>query len=70
MKATVIPLFKQFALHESLGDLDGVQGRSLAQVIRYYPHVEPIGNGRIRAQAADKRLVLALGVKCGRVYEP
>jgi hypothetical protein len=51
---------------QDLGDLDGVEGRTLAQIVGDHPHVEPVRNGRVTADAAHINLVLA--DRLGRGY--
>ena len=48
------------ALVQQLGDLDGVQGGALAQVVRDAPQRQAVLDGRVVADAADEDRELAL----------
>src|SRR5207249_341338 len=50
-----------------LGDLDGVQGGALAQVVRDAPEAQAVRRERVLAHAADERQVRALGVLRRRI---
>ena len=47
---------------EKLGDLNGVQGRALAEVVADAPEREPVLDGGIAPDPPDEHLVLASGV--------
>lgn len=49
------------AIDEQLGDLDGVQGSTLAQVVGDHPDVEAVFDSCILANARDVSRILARG---------
>src|SRR5215218_2658698 len=53
---------------ELLGELDGVRGGALAQVVRHDPHLQPALVRRVAAQAADEDHVAPGGAGRGRVW--
>ena len=48
-------------LEELFGDLDGVGGRSLAEVVAHAPEEQGVGPAQVLADAADEDVVLARG---------
>ncbi|KAF0137880.1 MAG: hypothetical protein FD153_1587 [Rhodospirillaceae bacterium] len=53
--------FFQMVPHQNLGNLDGIEGRPLAQVVGHTPEGKAIGDRTIRAQARDIDRILADG---------
>ena len=53
------PGVREVALHQALGDLHGVEGRTLAQVVGDDPERQPVRDRRILADPADVDGVLA-----------
>ena len=49
----------QPVLDHRLGDLDRVQRRTLAQIVRDHPQVQPVADGRVLADARDEHAILA-----------
>src|SRR5882762_1831518 len=49
----------QLVFHQVFGDLNGVEGRTLAKIIGDDPHRKSVLNGRILPQAADEDRILA-----------
>ena len=47
------------ALHEHLGDLDGIGGRPLPEVVGHHPEVEAVGVGNVAADATGVHRVLS-----------
>jgi len=52
---------------QQLGELHGVGGGALAQVVGDYPHVEGALVAAVAANAPDEHPVLAAGVDCERI---
>src|SRR4051794_15360503 len=52
----------QLAVDQAFGDLDGVQGGALAQIVGNAPQRQPVLDGGVLADAADVSRVLARGL--------
>ena len=50
-------------MHQHFRDLHRVRRRPLAEIVRDHPKIQPVRHCRVAADAADERLVLALGVQ-------
>src|SRR6266481_9491366 len=57
----------QLVFHQVFGDLNGVEGRTLAKIIGDDPHRKSVLNGRILPQAADEDRILAGAFDGGHV---
>ena len=53
---------------ELLGDLHGIRGRALAEVVADAPEQERVGPGEIESDPADENVILAGGIGGQRVY--
>ena len=56
---------KEALLDKKFSDLDGVCGRTLADIVRYAPEVDSVSYGRVTTESSDEDVILAETVTPG-----
>jgi len=56
-------------LNQDFSNLDGVERRTLSDIVRYDPHIDSIGNGFVLADSSNESLVLSCRINGQWVFE-